>query len=78
MSAEERDEVSIGKLVAVLGIFLVLGGGLLVFVWRVLNQILTGQDPHPSLWIGLGLLIVFLVLLRVLRGWVGRLGGSER
>lgn len=78
MSVErERDEVSVGKMVAVMALFLVVGGVALIYVWRVLNQLLTGQDPRQSLWVALGLVVVFVILLRIFRGWIGRLGGSE-
>jgi len=67
----------LARLAGGLALFLVPGALGAVYVWHVLNDLLTGHNPGVSLWIGLAVLLALAGWLRLLRGWLRRMDGQE-
>ena len=67
-----------GRLVAFIAVFAVIGIPIVAFLWETLNHILALQTSPRELAMGAGALVIFLVLLAVLAKQVRRLAPSSR
>lgn len=72
----ERDEPGVGKLLALLAVFLVVGAPMVGFLWDALNEIIAGE--YGRLIVFLPVLVVFVAFLLLFGRQVQRLDVARR
>lgn len=65
-------QVGFGGLMLVMAAFVIVGAPLVYLLWRVVNDLLTGQVVGTRLLLAVPALVVFIILLNVLARTVRR------
>lgn len=65
-------QVGFGRLMLVMAAFVIVGAPLVYLLWRVVNDLLTGQVVGTRLLLAVPALVVFIIVLTVLARTIRR------
>lgn len=73
----EHASVPMGRLIAVLALFVVVGTPLVAYLWETVNLLLSGNVVATRLLLSIPLLLLFLGMLVLLARTVGRIEAAR-